>query len=75
MIDNTSSQREELRRERKRLEHQQAVLRAETERLVETEDADALQAHGDRLRQHQDEMRAFTAALEQFHAQFGPLGD
>jgi hypothetical protein len=68
-------ERESLRIERQRLDHEHAALAATAETLRGSTDLTALQMHSEGLRQHQAALHAYTLRLHAFHERFGPLGD
>ena len=67
------AERETLHREKARLDARLEILVAETKRLRDSTDQDALLAHAHRVYLHQVELDAFHAALDTFHRRFGPL--
>jgi transposase len=75
MNDAESSERAQLRLERARLDQQRAQLETDVARLAHSKDLPSVRALGVRLARHHGELATFVAALEAFHAQYGPLGE
>jgi hypothetical protein len=67
-------ERQRLRKERTRLNHQIANLIAQSAVLKEWGDPLELEEHRELLEQHQREFRAFRVDLERFQRLYGPLG-
>ena len=75
MSDPRTVEQQRLRDERARLDGQRVELQADTVRLQISRDIALLRALCDRLASHRAEMAALSAALHDYHAKYGPLGN
>ena len=75
MNDSKTVEQQRLRDERARLDGQQVELRADMVRLQISQDIALLRALCDRLATHRAEMAALSAALRDYHAKYGSLGN
>lgn len=73
MTQATTAERDALRQRRDRLTQRSAFLYAETERLTDCNDAEALRALSGQLHEHSVELVAYHHVLELFHGRLGPL--
>ena len=69
-----NEEREELRARRDALTQRTAELERELQALHGTNNRPALRALQAKIKQHEDDLRAFDERLAMFHARFGPIG-
>jgi hypothetical protein len=67
-------ERERLRLMRAVLERRTAELQVETDRLKDCRDIAVIRGHEERLKRHEQAIRAFDESLSQFHDRYGPIG-
>ena len=73
MTQATTAERYALRQRRDRLTQRSAFLCAETERLTDCNDAEALRALSGQLHEHSADLVAYHRVLHLFHERIGSL--